>query len=142
MAVPDIFHAFRVYGPAARIFETVSTPAGLDVWWTKTSAVHGADYDLGFGPGYDWRAVATKSVANEIFELEIAAADPDWNGTRVGFEIHPKDKFTEVLFRHAGWPADNDHYRSSNYCWAMYLRLLKRYVEHGEVVPYEKRLDV
>jgi hypothetical protein len=34
------------------------------------------------------------------------------------------------------------HYRTSSFCWAMYLRLLKRYVEHGEVVPYEKRLDV
>ncbi|MCH8956850.1 SRPBCC domain-containing protein, partial [candidate division KSB1 bacterium] len=36
----------------------------------------------------------------------------------------------------------NEHYRVSCYCWAMYLRLLKRYVEHGETVPYEDRLDV
>ena len=32
--------------------------------------------------------------------------------------------------------------RTSCYCWVMYLRILKRYVEHGEMVPYERRLDV
>jgi hypothetical protein len=26
--------------------------------------------------------------------------------------------------------------------WAMYLRVLKRHLEHGESVPYERRLDV
>jgi len=30
---------------------------------------------------------------------------------------------------------------TSCYCWAMYLRLLARHVERGEVVPYEARLD-
>jgi hypothetical protein len=30
----------------------------------------------------------------------------------------------------------------SSYCWAMYLRLLRRNVEAGEVVPYAQRLDV
>jgi uncharacterized protein YndB with AHSA1/START domain len=107
--VPDIFHTFRVYAPAERIFDAVSTPAGLDVWWTKTSAVHGDQYDLGFGPGHDWRGVVTRSVPPSEFELEIATPDPDWNRTRVGFEIRAKEKFTEVI---------------------------------GEVVPFEKRLDV
>ena len=140
--MPDIFHTFRIYGPAARIFDAVSTPVGLDTWWTKTSALRGVEYDLGFGPGHDWRGVITRSVPVTEFELEIATSDVDWNGTRVGFEIRPHEKFTEVLFHHTGWPHDNDHYRGSNYCWAMYLRLMKRYVEHGEVAPFEKRLDV
>ena len=35
----------------------------------------------------------------------------------------------------------NAHYRTSAFCWAMYLRLLKKYVETGEVVPYERRLE-
>ncbi len=35
-----------------------------------------------------------------------------------------------------------EHYRISCYCWAMYLRILKRYLEHGETVQYARRLDV
>lgn len=48
----------------------------------------------------------------------------------------------EVLFYHTGWKEANAHYRISAFCWAMYLRLLKRYVESGERVRYEERLDV
>jgi hypothetical protein len=47
-----------------------------------------------------------------------------------------------VRFHHTGWPQSNDHYRISCYCWAMYLRLLKRNVERGEVVPFGQRLEV
>ncbi len=41
-----------------------------------------------------------------------------------------------------GWHGSNEHYKTSTYCWAMYLRLMKRFVEHGDVVAYEKRLNV
>jgi hypothetical protein len=60
----------------------------------------------------------------------------------VGFLLQEKDGLTQVSFHHTGWPENNEHYRISCYCWAMYLRLLKRYVEYGEVVPYEDRLEV
>jgi hypothetical protein len=46
-----------------------------------------------------------------------------------------------VYFYHLCWPEANEHWRVSNYCWAMYLRILKRYLESGESVAYEKRLD-
>jgi hypothetical protein len=60
----------------------------------------------------------------------------------VGFELEEAGGETQVRFHHLGWPAANDHYRISCYCWAMYLRILKRYLEYGELVPYEKRLEV
>ena len=49
---------------------------------------------------------------------------------------------TFVRFHHIGWPSVSEHYRISSHCWAMYLRVLRRYLEHGERVPYEQRLDV
>ncbi|MBI3448600.1 MAG: hypothetical protein HY049_06775 [Acidobacteria bacterium] len=47
-----------------------------------------------------------------------------------------------MRFHHTGWPTANEHWRVSCYCWAMYLRLMRRFIEHGETVPYEDRLDV
>jgi hypothetical protein len=68
---------------------------------------------------------------------------PDWEGSRVRFELSsPSPASTQLRFAHLGWPAATEHYRVSSYCWAMYLRLLRRHVETGEVVPYEQRLDV
>jgi hypothetical protein len=53
-----------------------------------------------------------------------------------------KGNSTDVHFYHEGWPQANEHFKISSFCWAMYLRILKRNIEKGELVPYEKRLDV
>ncbi|HMY76632.1 MAG TPA: SRPBCC domain-containing protein, partial [Blastocatellia bacterium] len=72
----------------------------------------------------------------------ITVAMDDWMNARVGFRLEERDGATQVRFHHTGWPEASEHYRISSFCWAMYLRLLKRYVEFGEVVPYDQRLDV
>jgi hypothetical protein len=72
----------------------------------------------------------------------MTKADADWHGTKVGFFVNEKAAKTEVGFYHTGWHENNEHYRIPSYCWAMYLRILKRYIEYGEQVPYEKRLSV
>lgn len=141
----DIIHYFPIKAPSQKVFQTISTPAGLDAWWTKRSsgeAKSGSEYELWFGPKYDWRAVVSRLKPNSEFELEMTRAHEDWQGTRVGFHLQEKDGLTHVRFHHMGWPKANEHYYTSCYCWAMYLRLLKRNVEHGEFVPYEDRLEV
>lgn len=141
----DIFHHFIIKAPPHKVFDGISTPNGLNAWWTKQSAgepVEGSEYQLWFGPEFDWRAKAACVVPYSEFELRLTHAHPDWLNTRVGFLLEQHNGATEVRFYHLGWPEQNDHYRTSNYCWAMYLRLLKRYVETGEKVPYEDRLDV
>lgn len=143
--MPDIFNDVPIRAPQGSIFRAVSTPAGLDAWWTMTSTgapVEGAEFDLGFGPEYDWRARVTRCVPESEFELQLVRADPDWVGTRVGFRLEARADMTQVRFYHTGWPTANEHWRVSCYCWPMYLRLLRRHLEHGEFVPYEKRLEV
>ncbi|HEX4574088.1 MAG TPA: hypothetical protein VH158_03085 [Gemmatimonadales bacterium] len=78
----------------------------------------------------------------EAFELELVRAADDWLGTRVGFRLAAGTCTTQVRFHHTGGPVGNEHDRIACYCWAMYRRVRTRYVEHGESVPYEKRLDV
>lgn len=143
--MPDIYSDFPITAPAADVFRVVSTAAGLDQWWTKRSAGTprvGAEYELWFGPEYDWRARVTACAAPQHFEIEITRAGADWLGTRVGFDITGQGTTSQVRFYHTGWPQSNEHYRVSCYCWPMYLRILRRYLEHGETVPYEKRLRV
>ncbi len=143
--MPDIVHALPIRAPVERVFHAVSTPEGLDTWWTKRSAgrpAEGEEYELWFSPDYDWRARVTRAVPNAAFELEMLRADDDWAGTRVGMRLEPRDSGTWLEFYHTGWPSPNDHYRISCTCWAMYLRVLRRSLEHGESVDYDDRLDV
>lgn len=143
--VPDILQDFPIKADPKHVFEVVSTPAGLDQWWTKTCVGQprlGAIYELGFGPEYQWRAAVTQYQPGRLFELTLQHADDDWTGSRVGFALAPSALGTQVRFSHHGWPTANEHYRVSCHCWALYLRHLRRYVELGESVPYETRLDV
>ena len=141
----DILHDFPIFAPPEQVFEAITSPEGLAMWWTERTAgepTPGTTYELGFGPSYQWRAAVRKRIPPAEIEWEFTQADADWLGTRVGFRLVPKGNHTQVHFHHTGWPEVSAHYRTSSFCWAMYLRLLKRYVEHGEVVPYEERLDV
>jgi hypothetical protein len=47
---------------------------------------------------------------------------------------------TRVRFSHTGWAEEGEPFRISSYCWAMLLRLLKVYVERGEVMPHHERV--
>ena len=141
----DLFHHFPIKARAEEVFRAVSSPSGLDAWWTERSsgvAELGSEYELWFGPEHNWRASVSKCTPNTGFELELTRADGDWLGTRVGFELEERDGVTHMRFAHTGWSEANEHFRVSSFCWAMYLRLLKRFVERGEIVPYERRLEV
>ena len=102
----------------------------------------GSTYELDFGPNYAWHAVVTKAEPGKAFELQMNVSDPDWNGTLVGVELAQTKSGTQVRFYHRGWPEANEHYRTSVHCWALYLRVLRRYLEFGETVPFEMRLSV
>jgi hypothetical protein len=57
-------------------------------------------------------------------------------GSIYGLDFGPGVAF-ELRMTHAdrGWPEANGHYRTSCHCWALYLRILRRYLEFGETVP-------
>lgn len=142
--MPDILQDFPISVAPSRVYEAVSTASGLNKWWTRAATGVprvGEVYELDFGPGYEWQGVVTKAEPGRAFELEMVKSDVDWDGTRVGFELAQVTSCTQVRFHHRGWPASNEHYRVSCHCWALYLRLLRRNLEVGEFVPYEKRLE-
>ena len=141
----DIFHYFPINASPEKVFETISTPQGINNWWSeeaKGAVGNGEVYELFFSEDYHWAGVVSKYNPFTEFELTMTKSDADWDGTKVGFRLLDKATYTQVEFYHTGWPEANEHYRISIYCCAMYLRLLKRFIETDEFVPYEERLNV
>lgn len=141
----DILYQFPINASANQVFEAISSPAGLNSWWAKDSKgkpVTGEIYELGFGPEYAWEAVVSLCIPDKEFEFTLTKADGDWTGSKVGFSLSGNEELTWVEFYHTGWPQRNEHFRISGFCWAMYLRLMKRFLEFGETVVYEERLNV
>lgn len=139
-----ILHDVPIRASRNAVFRALSTSEGLDSWWTSRSRIEaseGAECDLWFDPDYHWRSTVSRCLPDSTLELRFSAADDDWLDTRVSFVLEEQEGVTWVRFRHEGWKEANEHHRISSYCWAMYLRLLRRYVELGTVVTYADRLD-
>jgi uncharacterized protein YndB with AHSA1/START domain len=140
----DILHDLFIAAPPAEVFRAVSTPAGLDAWWTLDSvgeARPGAAWRFGFGPDCQWRGEVTAFQDGGRIAWRMTEADADWTGTTVALEVEPTAGGTRLRFAHAGWAEVNAHYRTSSYCWAMYLRVLRLVLEGGPPVAYGDRLD-
>ena len=141
--MPDILHDFRVKADPTTVYRAISTPDGLNQWWTQRAVGHaeaGQEYELWFGPDADWRARVTEARPGQCLGLEMTVAAPDWLGTQVHFALEAEGDATKVRFSHSGWQSESEHFRVSSYCWAMYLRVMRRFVEFGEQVRYEDRL--
>lgn len=140
--MPDICHQFQIKAPISDVCGAISTPEGLDSWWTLSSEgkpAVGEAYRFFFSKQFDWKAEVVRCSENELIEWRFSDAEPDWTGTRLVISLSEKEGLTWIDFRHLEWKSAGDHYRHTSFCWAMYLRLLKRYVERGEVVAYEAR---
>ena len=140
--MPEVLHQFVIEAAPDVVWPFFATPSGLDKWWTERAegeTAPDAVWELFFTPEYDWRARVTRCEKDTAFELSMLEAMDDWIGTRVGVEICGGGGRTVIDFYHRGWAANTDHFRISSFCWATYLRLLKRHIEHGEFTMYGQR---
>ena len=82
----DIYLDFPIKSSPERVFEAISSPEGVSVWWslsTKGIPDIGSIYELNFGPGYLWTAKVVACRAPSVFEWQLLEADEDWVGTKV-----------------------------------------------------------
>ena len=143
--MPAIYHDLTVLAPPEEVFKAISTPDGLNAWWTAQAA--GSPemnnvYTFWFAPEYDWRGKVTACIPDQKFYWTIIEADEDWTGTTIGFDLIIKTAQTLVRFSHTDWKTVNDHFRRTSYCWAIYLNGLKKYVEESNIRPFKDRSAV
>lgn len=138
----EILHDLHINAKPSEVYSMISKPRGLNKWWTLEAEgvpEEGSRYRFFFSDEYDWAGIVTKAEIEDYIEWRMVDCDEDWNDTLVGIELTPSDQGTQVLFYHKNWKKANHHFRRTSYCWATYLRLLKRYIEHDEFVPYHHR---
>ncbi|MEQ1585880.1 MAG: SRPBCC domain-containing protein [Cyclobacteriaceae bacterium] len=138
----DIYHNFIVKSTPQKVFEAFCSPAGLDSWWTLRSAgkpVLGNSYTFYFGPEHDWLAEVIHVVPGRELTWKMVAAMDDWMPTTVGFKLTHLDNNTSVAFFHKDWQEANEHFGITTFCWGQLLAGLKKYVEEGSIIPFEKR---
>ena len=138
----DIVFRFPIHAPASSVFNAVASPGGLDSWWTlscKGDIKQDSEYTFYFSEEFNWKGVLAEVTPHRSVFWKFTDAEPDWTNTTLSIELQQEGEWTWLEFRHGNWASESAHFRGSAYCWAMYLRHLKRYVEEGIVVAYDKR---
>ena len=67
--MPDIYHDLSIKAALAAVFETVTTPEGLNTWWTKRASGEpgaGKEYQFWFAPEYDRRSPLYSSNSDRM----------------------------------------------------------------------------
>ncbi|HKA12363.1 MAG TPA: SRPBCC domain-containing protein [Candidatus Dormibacteraeota bacterium] len=136
--------ATTVNAAPERIFEALSTSAGLSSFWTGDSRAEpklGSIAVFGFGPTrLEMRVDALESGRRVAWTcMNDFPMEPHcWPGTTVAWELtEQQGGQTAVLLEHGGWPDSLEQrgVASTAFTWARILQALKDYLESGVPRP-------
>jgi uncharacterized protein YndB with AHSA1/START domain len=139
----EIKHATLARAPQERVYEALTTGAGLDGWFTTGARV---EPRAGGEMIWRWRDWGPDRVTTEDHGRVLEARPPErfvfeWHGagddeppTTVEVDFEPNEEGTVVRIRERGYrdtPAGKAGFASCASGWGEALTLLKFYVEHG-----------
>ena len=134
----DIVHSVDIKTTPERLYEAITTQKGLAGWWTpqvKAEATVGVLNEFHFvGTTLTFR-VDTLEPDRHIAWSSVQVP-PDWEGTRVLFDITLEDETVNLRFSHVGFPSTGGSFGVTSYSWAQYLRSIKLLLETGEGEPF------
>jgi len=141
----DIIIGIDIETTAPKLFEALTTDAGIAAWWTKarTQTAIGAVNEFAFGQGTVTFRV-DKLEPNKAVGWSAEDVPPDWKGTRVLFELSDGAQVGAVTLRfsHAGFAAMTPVVAFTNYAWAQFLRSLKLFLETGIGEPFGSPVSI
>ena len=138
----DILHRVGIKASSDQVYKALTTRDGLAGWWTTNTQ---GDSKLGgvikFRFSVDGREIG--GFDTKVLELrpaervlwQVIEGPPEWNGTKISFELKQDGDYAIVLFKHAGWkePVEFMHHCSTK--WGSFLMSLKALVETGKGAP-------
>jgi hypothetical protein len=116
----SIEHLKSVKVPAIKVYDTLTTPAGLaEVWTTELNVNAEIDYanEITFGKETD-RMKVIELLPEKKVKWLVIESDQQWIGTVISFELSESENLTTVVLTQEGWREVNDFHRFCNYHWA------------------------
>jgi len=137
----DIFHLFNIKtNDSEKIYNAITQQEGLASWWTTETVAKseiGSIIEFRFTKNYKKGMKILNLEENKIVEWECIDGDQEWLGTKIKFEIIPKEESTDIKFYHTDWREITDLYGICNYHWGLYMKSLKAFIEEGKGNPHK-----
>lgn len=140
--------ALFIEAPAAKVYEALTTEAGLKAWWTETCDIGTTEGSLStFRFDDTWKTLRIEKLtpSSEVrwrctgssIDLEDGSTSSEWLDTEFIFQLAPLSENTTALrFQHVGLLPALDCYSDCFRGWTRFLNSIKHYVETGIGEPY------
>ena len=136
----DILHEVTIAAPPDTIYKAITEQNGLRSWWTQQATAKpqvGTVSEFGFYGGQVLMQLeVTDLTPSQHAEWKSISGVPDWQGTRVTWDLTPVENGTKLLFGHRNFASTDGSYAMTNFNWGWYLISLKRYAETGTGSPH------
>ncbi len=139
----DILHEVTIAVLPEKVYRALTEEQGLSAWWTdhiEAKATVGSTLKASFmvdrHPLVHQMEVLTLEPGSKVEWAIRHGGYPDWNGTRITWDLSPEEKGTKVLFGHRGWNSTDGTFALVKNGWAVYLASLKEYFELGKGHPH------
>lgn len=134
-----IWHEIRIKAPPAAVYEAVTNPKMIALWWipdARGESAVGKTLEFWIGDFCQPMHVAALQPSRRVLWRASETGLADWRGTEVEFLLISGTDRTSVQLRHSGWSegvAGLPYYSMS---WAAYLASLKEFIEIGKGHPF------
>lgn len=137
----DILHMVPMEASPGAVYQAITTAEGLRSWWTgdaQAEPEQGSEAVFRFEGGQVEMRFRIESLEPDqsVAWTVLEPAPPEWEGTRVTFELTPGEQGTNVLFGHRDWESTEGSFPAISYNWSYYLTSMKQYLETGEGFPH------
>ncbi|NRA53094.1 MAG: SRPBCC domain-containing protein [Gammaproteobacteria bacterium] len=140
-----INHRVGINASPEKIYQALTTDAGLSSWWTND--ISGAG-DVGSiiefrfnGGGPDFSVI--ELIPNKIVRWQHHGNIPEaWMGTEILFQLQVEDKQTFVRFSHTNWQETSDFMAHCSTKWAVFLLSLKDALETDRGRPFPDDIPI
>ena len=138
----ELKHQIPIDAAPEKVYAALVTQDGLRGWWTadtKADEKVGGKAEFGFDKrGIVFRMNIEKLEPGKQVVWSCHGDHPEWNGTRLSWELTPQDGGTTLRFTQSGWEAITDFCASCNSTWGELMYRLKDYVEGRNPGPHWK----
>lgn len=139
-ATADYQKTIHVKASPGKLFDALTSVAGLAGWWVPVSGSGDSGGELRFIMNSPEPLVIRVDEATRPTTVRWTVTEcgflPDWVGTRPVFTITPvDDNASELRFRHFGLTPELDCIEMCTSGWNHYLASLRDYVEVGRGTP-------
>jgi uncharacterized protein YndB with AHSA1/START domain len=139
----DILHRVGTTATIEKVYDALTTPAGLAAWWTTDVSGSTDDtlqFRFGEVGGFDMKVVDL--APNQRVEWVVVDGPSEWIGTTVTFDLTQDGDWTIVLFAHTGWREPIEFMYHCSTKWASFLLSLKSLVETGTGAPHPHDVQI